>query len=279
MGQHKITITDLLNKKKEKNPITMLTAYDFPLASIIDEAGIDIILVGDSVAMVVLGYENTLSVTIDNMLYHCKAVARAVRYAFVIGDMPFKSYQTPEEAVTNATRFIKEGSCQAVKLEGGVEVIEQVRAIIKAKIPVLGHIGLTPQSAAQAGGGFKVQGKTAISAKKIIDDAVKLQDAGCFAIVLECIPAEISKIITAKIKIPIIGIGAGIHCDGQVLVTYDILGLYKKFTPKFVKRYADISRQIKETVLQYKKDVEERKFPAQEHSFSIVEEELHKLKM
>ena len=278
MERKKVTITDLLNKKKENKPITMLTAYDFPLASIIDEAGVDMILVGDSVGMVVLGYENTLPVTMDDMLHHCKAVARGTKYAFLVGDMPFMSYQvSPEEAIRNAGRFIKEGNCDAVKLEGGIEVIDQIKAILKAGIPVMSHIGLTPQSATQLGG-FKVQGKTAVSAEKIIDDAIGLEKVGCFGIILECIPDKISKIITSKVKIPTIGIGAGIHCDGQVLVTHDILGLYKKFTPKFAKKYADVFLQIKKAAEQYKAEVEERKFPRKEHCFSIDDEELRKLK-
>ena len=279
MERKKITITDLLNKKQQKKPITMLTAYDFPLASIIDEAGIDIILVGDSVGMVVLGYENTLAVTMHDMIHHCKAVARARKYAFLVGDMPFMSYQVnSEQAIKNAGRFIKQGNCDAVKLEGGVEVITQIKAIIKAGIAVMSHIGLTPQSATQLGG-FKVQGKTALSAKKIIDDAIALEEAGCFAIILECIPDKLSEIITSKVKIPTIGIGAGGNCDGQVLVTHDILGLYKKFTPKFAKRYVDISAQIEKAVKQYKEEVEERRFPAKENSFSIDEKELKKLKV
>ena len=277
MERKKITITDLLNKKKSKQPITMLTAYDFPLASIIDQAGIDMILVGDSVGMVVLGYENTLPVTMDDMIHHCKAVARGTKYAFLVGDMPFMSYQSSsEEAIKNAGRFIKEGNCEAVKLEGGIEVIDQIKAIVKAGIPVMSHIGLTPQSAAQLGG-FKVQGKTSNSAKKIIDDAVALEKAGCFGIVLECIPDKISEVITSKVKIPTIGIGAGIHCDGQVLVTHDMLGLYKKFTLKFVKKYVDIYAQIKKAVEQYKEEVEEKKFPSKKHSFTIDEKELRKL--
>ncbi|UCH11928.1 MAG: 3-methyl-2-oxobutanoate hydroxymethyltransferase [Candidatus Omnitrophota bacterium] len=279
MERKKVTITGLLNKKKENKPITMLTAYDFPLASIIDEAGIDMILVGDSVGMVVLGYENTLPVTMDDMLHHCKAVARGTKYAFLVGDMPFMSYQvSSEEAIRNAGRFVKEGNCDAVKLEGGIEVIDQIKAIVKAGIPAMSHIGLTPQSATQLGG-FKVQGKTAVSAEKIIDDAIRLEKVGCFGIILECIPDKISKIITSKVKIPTIGIGAGIHCDGQVLVTYDILGLYKKFTPKFAKKYTDVFLQIKKAAEQYKAEVEERKFPAKEHSFTIDEKELKKLKM
>ncbi len=278
MERKKVTITGLFNKKRQHKPITMLTAYDFPLASIIDEAGIDMILVGDSVGMVVLGYENTLPVTMDDMLHHCKAVARGTKYAFLVGDMPFMSYQvSPEEAVRNAGRFIKEGNCDAIKLEGGIGVIDQIKAIVKAGISVMSHIGLTPQSATQLGG-FKVQGKTAVSAEKIIDDAIGLEKAGCFGIILECIPDKISKIITSKVKIPTIGIGAGVHCDGQVLVTHDILGLYKKFTPKFAKKYADVFLQIKKAAEQYKAEVEGRRFPRKEHSFTIDEKELRKLK-
>lgn len=278
MERKKVTITDLVNKKKNRQPITALTAYDFPTASVMDEVGIDIILIGDSVGMVVLGYENTLAVTMEEMLHHCKAVARGAKYALLVGDMPFMSYQvSTEQAIRNAGRFIKAGNCDAVKLEGGAEVITQTKAIIKAGIPVMGHIGLTPQSATQLGG-FKVQGKTAVTAKDIIDDAIALEEAGCFSIIIECVPDEISKIITSKVGIPTIGIGAGKACDGQILVTHDILGMYEKFTPKFVKRYANISAQIKKAVEQYKQEVEERKFPAKEHSFGIDEEELRKVK-
>ncbi len=275
----KITITDLLKKKEQKTPITMLTAYDYPLASIIDNSGIDIILVGDSVAMVVMGHENTLAVTMDEMLHHCRAVSRGVKRALLVGDMPFMSYQiSPQDAIRNAGRFIKEGNCDAVKLEGGIKALEAIKAIIKAGIPVMSHIGLTPQSATQLGG-FKVQGKSAGAAQRIIDDAMALEDAGCFAVVLECIPNKISEIITSKVKIPTIGIGAGINCDGQVLVSHDILGLYERFTPKFAKKYTDLSLQIKKAIVEYKDEVESGKFPGKEHSFSIDEEELKKIKV
>lgn len=278
MERKKITITDLLNKKKNKEPITMLTAYDYPAASIMDEAGIDMLLIGDSLAMVVLGYDNTLSVTMDEMLTHCKAVARAAKFAFLTADMPFLSYQiSDEEAIRNAGRFIKEGNCDAVKLEGGIEAIDRIKAIIKAGVPVMGHIGLTPQSATKLGG-FKVQGKNAGSAKKILKDALALEEAGCFSLILECIPCELSGIITGKINIPTIGIGAGIDCDGQVLVTHDILGLYRKFTAKFVKKYADVAAQIKDAVERYKTEVLEKKFPDKEHSFSMDAKELKKIK-
>jgi len=278
MENKKVTITDLYNKKRNNQPITALTAYDFPLASIIDESGIDIILVGDSLGMVVLGYENTLPVDMSDMIHHCKAAARGVKRAFLIGDMPFMSYQAScEDAIRNAGRFIKEASCDAVKLEGGIEAIEQVKAIVKAGIPVMSHIGLTPQSATQLGG-FKVQGKTSATAKKIIDDAIMLEESGCFAVILECIPEALSEVITSKLKIPTIGIGAGAKCDGQILVTYDVLGLYRKFTPKFAKKYVDLSGQIEGGVKQYKKEVEEKKFPAKEHSFKADEKELKKLK-
>lgn len=274
----KRTIKDIHSKKRNKEPITMLTAYDYPMASIIDNEGIDMILVGDSLGMVVLGFENTLPVTMDDMIHHSKAVARARNRAFLIGDMPYMSYQPSDElAIKNAGRFIKDGNCDAVKLEGGVESITRIKAIIKAGIPVMGHVGLTPQSAVQLGG-FKVQGKTAISAQKIIDDAVALEVAGCFSIILECIPAEISKIISSKVDIPTIGIGAGSDCDGQVVVTHDMLGLFDKFTPKFVKKYVNLSDEIKKAVRQYKKDVEERKFPTREQSFTINIDELKKIK-
>lgn len=270
----KISILELHQKKAEGRPITMLTAYDYPGAILVDEAGIDIILVGDSLAMTVLGHPNTVAVTMDEMLHHCKAVARGTKRAFLIGDMPFMSYQVERsEAVRNAGRFIKEAGMDAIKLEGGSAVVETTRAIVEAGIPVMGHIGLTPQTATQLGG-FKVQGKSATAAKKLLDDALALEEAGCFALVLEAVPAAVAKTVTEKLSIPTIGIGAGVHCDGQVLVFHDLLGLFDRFTPKFVKKYAELRPAILEALQAYRQEVESGAFPTPAHSFTIDEEEL-----
>jgi len=277
MERKKITITDLQAKKLEGRKITMLTAYDYPMARLVDEAGIDVVLVGDSLGMVVLGYDSTVPVTMDEMIHHAKAARRGTKYAFLIGDMPFGSYQiSKEEAVRNAFRFMKEAGCEAVKLEGGYEAVEVTEAIVEAGIPVLGHIGLTPQTVSKLGG-FKVQGKDAEAARKLIDEALMLEKAGCFAIVLECVPDLVAKMITEKIKIPTISCGAGKYCDGQVLVTNDMVGLFDRFTPKFVKKYANLSHHIAEGFKKYKDDVEKGVFPDQSHSFTIKEEELKKL--
>lgn len=276
MENKKIFIQDILSAKGRRK-LTMLTAYDYPLASLIDRAGIDMILVGDSVANVVLGLDSTTKVGMNEMLHHSKAVTRAVKQALVIGDMPFESYQVnPEEAVINARRFIDEAACDCVKLEWFERALEVTEKIISAGIPVMGHIGLTPQTADKLGG-FKVQGKDAQAAQKLIEQAKALERLGCFAIVLECVPDKIAEIITQKLKIPTIGIGAGIHCDGQVLVTHDMLGLFERFTPKFVKKYVNLSAMIVEAVQMYKQEVLEGKFPAQEHSFSINKTEVDKL--
>lgn len=270
----KISILDLQQKKADGQPITMLTAYDYPGALLVDEAGIDLILVGDSLAMTVLGHPNTVSVTVDEMLHHCKAVARGAKRAFLIGDMPFMSYQIEHsEAVRNAGRFLKEGNMDAIKLEGGREVAETIQAIVAAGIPVMGHLGLTPQTATKLGG-YKVQGKTAAAAQKLLEDALILQEAGCFAIVLEAIPAAVGQMVSQKLAVPTIGIGAGPHCDGQVLVFHDILGLFDRFTPKFVKRYADLRQPILEALRAYRREVEAREFPSEAHSFNIDEAEL-----
>ncbi len=262
----KITVPKIISSKG-KRKLTMLTAYDYPTALILDEAGIDMILVGDSLAMVVLGHEDTLSVGMDEMIHHTKAVSKAVKRALVIGDMPFMSYQSSVElAVINAGRFLKEGRAQAVKLEGGSSVLPQIEAIVKAGIPVQGHIGLTPQSVAQLGG-FKVQAKEIKDAKKLIEDAHALEEAGCFSIVLEAVPMELAAKITESVSIPTIGIGAGPYCDGQVLVFHDLVGLFERFTPKFVKRYVNIKKHILDAVIKYKQEVESNKFPSEEHSF------------
>lgn len=272
----KITIRDILSAKG-KRKLTMLTAYDYPLASLIDRAGIDMILVGDSVANVVLGLDSTTKVGMSEMLHHAKAVTRAVKQALVIGDMPFESYQVnPDEAAKNARRFIDEAACDCVKLEWFEKALEVTEKIIRSGIAVMGHIGLTPQTADKLGG-FKVQGKDAAAAQKLIEQAVSLEKLGCFAIVLECVPDKIAEIITKKLKIPTIGIGAGISCDGQVLVTYDMLGLFERFTPKFVKKYINLSPMILEAVEKYKQEVLGGKFPAPEHSFGINKAEVDKL--
>ncbi|MFA5356072.1 MAG: 3-methyl-2-oxobutanoate hydroxymethyltransferase [Candidatus Omnitrophota bacterium] len=274
--EKKVTVQDILSLKG-KRKITMLTAYDHPLASLIDRAGIDMILVGDSVANVVLGLDSTTKVGMAEMIHHSKAVTRAVKRALVVGDMPYESYQVnPEESVKNARRFIEEAGCGAVKLEWFSRCLEVTGQIIKAGIPVMGHIGLTPQTADQLGG-FKVQGKDADQAKRLIDQAIALEKLGCFAIVLECVPDKIAQMITGKIKMPTIGIGAGVYCDGQVLVTPDLLGLFERFTPKFVKKYVNLSPMISKAIEEYKREVTEGRFPDKEHSFSIKEEELKKL--
>jgi 3-methyl-2-oxobutanoate hydroxymethyltransferase len=273
---NKMSVQDILSLKG-KRKITMLTAYDYPLASLIDRAGIDIILVGDSLANVVLGLDSTTQVGMSEMLHHTKAVSRAVKQALVVGDMPFESYQLkPEDALTNARRFIDEAGAHAVKLEWFDRCLEVTETIIKSGIAVMGHIGLTPQTADKLGG-FKVQGKDAESAKKLLQQACALAEAGCFAIVLECVPDKIAGMITEKVKVPTISIGAGVLCDGQVLVTYDLLGLFERYTPKFVKKYADLSSIITKAVQEYKKEVIEGTFPSPQHSFTIKEEELKKL--
>jgi 3-methyl-2-oxobutanoate hydroxymethyltransferase len=271
-----ITISVIRNSKG-KRKITMLTAYDYPLALLIDRAGIDMILVGDSVANVVLGLESTTQVGMHEMIHHAKAVRRAVKYSLVIGDMPYESYQVDiSQSVKNAQRFIDEAGCDAVKLEWFDKCLDVVDRIAKAGIPVMGHIGLTPQTADKLGG-FKVQGKDAETARRLINQAKELEERGCFSIVLECVPDKIAQIITESINIPTIGIGAGAFCDGQVLVSHDLLGLFERFRPKFVKKYIDLSELIVNAVKSYKQEVEKGIFPAKEHSFSIKEEEVDKL--
>lgn len=276
MEEKKISIQDIRDLKGRRK-ISMLTAYDYPLAGLIDRAGIDMILVGDSLANVVLGLKSTTEVGMPEMLHHAKAVTRAVKRALVIGDMPYDSYQlNPEESVKNAKRFIEEAKCDAVKLEWFERCLEVTEKIIKAGIPVMGHIGLTPQTADKLGG-FKVQGKDAEAAQRLIEQAAALEKLGCFAIVLECVPDKIAGMVTKKLKIPSIGIGAGVDCDGQVLVTHDLLGLFERFTPKFVKKYINLSPLISKAIEEYRNEVIEGKFPAPEHSFTIKEEELKKL--
>ncbi len=263
----KITVLDFHKKKNGKEKITMLTAYDKPMAEYIDSAGIDAILVGDSVGMVLLGYDSTIPVTMEEMLHHIKAVKRGTKHAFLIGDMPFMSYQVScENAVQNAGRFIKEGGCDAVKVEGGREMLPRIKAIIDSGIPVLGHIGLTPQSVNKLGG-YKVQGTDPASAKKLIRDASALADGGCFALILECVPSPLAGKITRNISIPTIGIGAGEQCDGQILVTHDIIGYLDRFSPKFVKKYSDVGEIIQRSIDTFKKEVHAGEFPGKEHSF------------
>jgi 3-methyl-2-oxobutanoate hydroxymethyltransferase len=278
MERKKVTPVDVQAMKKQGKRITMLTAYDYPMALLEDRAGIDIILVGDSLAMTVLGYENTLPVTMDEMIHHTKAVARGAKYPLILGDMPFMSYNTSErEAVLNAGRFMKEAGADAVKLEGGASVKETVKAIVKGGIPVMGHIGLTPQTISMLGG-FKVQGKDAQAAQKIIDDALSLEDAGAFSVLLEAVPAPIAKKVTERLTVPTIGIGAGVHCDGQVLVVHDMLGLFDRFTPKFAKKYVNLSEIIMKALESYRDEVQKGEFPTDQHSFHIDEKELSKIK-
>jgi 3-methyl-2-oxobutanoate hydroxymethyltransferase len=277
MDAKKVTIQSLRTAKVEGRRFSVLTAYDYTTAHLLDEAGVDCLLVGDSLGMTMLGYDNTLKVTMNDMLHHTKAVARGTRRALLVGDMPFLSYHiNVEKAVRNAGRFIQEGGAQAVKLEGGRDVIDKVRAIIKAQIPVMGHLGLTPQSV-NAFGGFKVQGKDLEGARQMIDDALRLQDAGVFGIVLECVPDRLAEMITRQLSIPTIGIGAGVHCDAQVLVIQDLLGLYQQMRPKFVKTYALLGEEIISAVKTFISEVEEGRFPDQQHSFSMDESLLAKL--
>jgi 3-methyl-2-oxobutanoate hydroxymethyltransferase len=274
----KTTIRTLLAMKQQDKPITMLTAYDYPTAQVMDHAGIDVILVGDSLGMVVLGYQNTLPVTMEDMLHHCKAVARGAPNTLLIGDMPFMSYQVSiEMAVYNAGRFLQEAGMDAVKLEGGRERLEAVRAIVSAGIPVMGHIGLTPQSIHQLGG-FRVQGRSASAAHHLLEDALLLEDAGCFSIVLESMPARLAQLITEKLSIPTIGIGAGSACDGQVLVVHDLLGLFDRFVPSFARQYANISAEMGRAFSAYIKDVSQRSFPGKEHAIDMADEEWEELK-
>lgn len=264
---YNITVPGIREMKRKGEKITMLTAYDYPTASVVDEAGIDMILVGDTLGMVVLGYDSTLPVTMEEMLHHTRAVSRAAKRALVIGDMPFMSYQVSvEEALSNAGRFLKEGGAHAIKLEGGREVAEAVRRISSSGIPVMTHLGLTPQSIHQFGG-FKTQGRDEAAAARIAEDAKILQEAGAFSLVLECVPSALAKRITDALEIATIGIGAGVDCDGQVLVIHDMLGMFERFTPKFVKKYANLNQQMKEAVGHYIDEVKAKEFPEERHSY------------
>ncbi len=273
----KFTTKSFQKAKEEKRPISMLTAYDYSMAKILDSAGVDALLVGDSLGMVIQGHDSTISVTIDEMIYHAKAVNRAAKRALVIVDMPFMSYHVSvEESVKNAGRLMKEGGAHAIKLEGGVEFAETIRQIVRAQIPVMGHLGLTPQSLHMFGG-FKVQGKSLAQAQKIIDDAKALEEAGVFAITLECVPEELSKIITETVSVPTIGIGAGKYCDGQVLVSNDMLGMFSDFVPKFVKQFAHLSPSIEDAVKTYIEEMNNNSFPEKKHTFAIDEDVLKNL--
>ena len=267
----RVSISQIKDMKQKGEKITMLTAYDYTTAKIIDEAGVPLILVGDSLGMVVLGYESTIPVTMEEMLHHTKAVVRGTKQAMVVGDMPFMTYHvSTSDALRNAARFIQEGGAQAIKLEGGVTVAEKVRSIVDCGIPVVGHIGLTPQSIHQLGG-YKVQGKTSEAALKMVEDAQALEEAGAFAIILETIPAPLAAVITQKVGIPTIGIGAGAGCDGQVQVISDILGLFTGFVPKHAKQYAKMADTIRTAVSEYDKEVKAGSFPTDEQSFSMDE--------
>lgn len=273
----KNTVLTFKNSKLTGGKLSMLTAYDYSMAKIIDESAVNGILIGDSLGMVIKGEEDTLAVTMEEIIYHTKAVKRGVKNALIVSDMPFLSYHVSvEQAVLNAGRLIKEGGANAVKIEGGANVIEQIKAIVNAQIPVMGHLGLTPQSV-NAFGGFKVQGKDELTAKKLIEDAILIEKAGAFSVVLEGIPEKVAKIITKSISIPTIGIGAGKYCDGQILVYQDMLGMFNDFVPKFVKQYANIGTIMREAISNYVKEVESGSFPEEKHTFKIDESELEKL--
>lgn len=273
----KNTVLTFKQVKEKGEKLSMLTAYDYSTAKLIDEAGVNSILIGDSLGNVILGYEDTISVTMEDMIHHCAAVARGAKNALIVCDMPFMSYQTSVyDAVVNAGRLMKEGRAQAVKLEGGKEVCPQVKAIVDAGIPVCGHLGLTPQSI-NAFGGFKVQAKTEAAAKKLIEDAKALEEAGAFAMVLECVPAKIAELVTEKVSVPTIGIGAGNVCDGQVLVYQDMLGMFSDFTPKFVKRFADIGTIMRDAFAAYDREVKAGTFPEEKHEYTVSDDVLEKL--
>ncbi|MEW5953907.1 MAG: 3-methyl-2-oxobutanoate hydroxymethyltransferase [Bacillota bacterium] len=278
MSKDKVTTATFRQYKKDGRQITMLTAYDYPMAQLVDAAGIDAILVGDSLGNVMLGYESTIPVTMDDMIHHVKAVTRGVSRAMVVGDMPFLSYHISlAETVRNAGRFLQEAGARAVKLEGGQEVAGAIRAITAAGIPVMGHLGLTPQSLHQMGG-YKVQGKDLAAARKLLDDARAIQEAGVFSLVLEAVPAPLAKMITETLDVPTIGIGAGPHCNGQILVTHDLLGLLGGFSPKFAKRYANLQENINQALQAYRDEVNAGAFPGPEHGFTMDEEILKQLK-
>lgn len=271
------TLNDFQRMKKDGQKIVMLTAYDYPSARLAEGAGVDVILVGDSLGMVVLGYDSTVPVTMADMLHHTRAARRGARDTFLITDMPFLTYQiSPAQALENAGRLVQEGGCEAVKVEGGEEIAPQVRALVRAGIPVCAHIGLTPQSAT-ALSGYKVQGRTAEAARKLLHDALALEEAGAFMIVLECIPVQVAEMIGKRLSIPTIGIGAGVACDGQVLVFHDTLGLFERFVPKFVKQFDTLAVKAREALGSYAEEVRSGAFPGPEHTFSMKEEELQRI--
>lgn len=277
MQKRKITFDLLRQKKRQGAKIVMLTAYDYPSAKLLDEEGVDVILVGDSVANVVLGYPDTRPVSMEEMLHHTKAVTRAVRYALVLGDMPFMSFNVSQaEAIRNAGRFIKEAGADAVKIEGGGPMVDTVRAVVQAGIPVCGHLGLTPQTAPLLGG-HKLQAKQAAQAARLVEDALRLEDAGIVMLVLEMVPDRVAALVTERVSVPVIGIGAGPACDGQVLVFHDMLGYNPDFQPKFLRRYADLDTVIREAVQAYRAEVLSGEFPSSEHSFSISDTEYKRL--
>jgi len=278
MSNKKVTVLDVQQAKKDNRKLTMLTAYDCPLGLMAAESGVDIVLVGDSLGMVVMGLEGTVKVTMEDMIHHIKAVVRGCKGPLIVGDMPFMSYNTSiREAIINAGRLMKEGGCDTVKLEGGIDFAPTIAAIVKAGIPVQGHIGLTPQTAS-ALGGFKMQGKDAAAAKQIIDDARALEDVGVFSIILEAVPGPLGKLVAKAVKVPVIGIGAGPDVDGQVLVFHDVVGLFDRFVPKFVKQYTNAKKIIIEALKEYNRDVLEGSFPGPEHSFKMADETLSELK-
>lgn len=278
MSDKKTTVLDVKQAKKDGRKLVMVTAYDYPFGLMADEAGVDIVLIGDSLGMVVMGLEGTVEVTMEHMIHHIRAVVRGCKGPLVVGDMPFMSYNTSiREAIINAGRLMKEGGCDVVKLEGGVDFASTVEAIVKAGIPVQGHIGLTPQTAS-ALGGFKMQGKDAKAAMRIIDDAKALEDAGVFSMILEAVPGPLGKLVAEAVSVPVIGIGAGVDVDGQVLVTHDMIGLFDKFVPKFVKQYTKIRPTIINALKAYKDEVVEASFPGPEHSFKMSNEALEQLK-
>ena len=278
MSKNKVTVLDVQQAKKEGRKLVMCTAYDYPFGLMADEAGMDMVLIGDSLGMVVMGLEGTVEVTMEHMIHHIKAVVRGCKGPLIVGDMPFMSYNTSvREAIQNAGRLMKEGGCEAIKLEGGVDFALTIQAIVKAGIPVQGHIGLTPQTAS-ALGGFKMQGRDALAAKRIIEDAKALEDAGVFSMILEAVPAPLGQLVAEAVKVPVIGIGAGPDVDGQVLVTYDMIGLFEKFVPKFVKQYTQIRKTILEALKEYKEDVVAVTFPGPEHAFKMPDETLEQLK-
>lgn len=273
----KNTVLTFREAKQKRKKLTMLTAYDYTTAKLLDEAGIDSILVGDSLGNVILGYEDTVSVTMEDMIHHTAAVTRGVKNALIVADMPFMSYQSSVyDAVVNAGRLMKEGRANAVKLEGGAAFTQHIRAIVDASIPVVGHIGMTPQSV-NALGGFKVQGRDIVTAEKLVEDIKAIEEAGAFAVVLECVPAKLAAYLTSQTSMITIGIGAGAGCDGQVLVNQDMFGMYSDMQPKFVKQYASIGEIMKEAVRQYKEEVQEGKFPGQEHGYKIEDDVMEQL--